>query len=137
METQDDISLKSYNTFGIDVKAKRFISVNSVMDLKNIFSSEEFPEKFLRGRAFVDTTEKPNLRGRAFVEPSGKPDLRSFLHQKSFATSIKNQSGRPRGGLGEALGRVSDLGRYLGMLGKVFGESLGCYWEPFGDFGEP
>lgn len=49
MEAQDDISLKSYNTFGIDVKAKRFISVNSVMNLKNIFSSEEFPKKFILG----------------------------------------------------------------------------------------
>ena len=30
---------------------------------------QEFLKKFLTGRAFVDTTETPNLRGRAFVEP--------------------------------------------------------------------
>ncbi len=49
MHIQHDISLKPYNTFGIDVKAKHFISVKSVEDLKSIFSSEEFPQKFILG----------------------------------------------------------------------------------------
>jgi UDP-N-acetylmuramate dehydrogenase len=46
---QNDISLKPFNTFGIDVKAKHFISVKSVEGLKRIFSSEEFPQKFILG----------------------------------------------------------------------------------------
>ncbi|MFT4780602.1 MAG: UDP-N-acetylmuramate dehydrogenase, partial [Pseudohongiellaceae bacterium] len=49
MQIQNDISLKSYNTFGIDVKAKHFVSVNSVDDLKSIFSSEKFTQKFILG----------------------------------------------------------------------------------------
>ena len=72
----------------------------------------------------MDTTEKPNLRGRAFVEPSGKARPQKLFTSKSIAKSIKNQSRRPQGGLGEALGRVSGLGRDLGMLGKVLGETL-------------
>jgi UDP-N-acetylmuramate dehydrogenase len=49
VQIQNDISLKSYNTFGIDVKAKHFVSVNSVDDLKSIFSSEKFTQKFILG----------------------------------------------------------------------------------------
>ncbi|MCK8481289.1 UDP-N-acetylmuramate dehydrogenase [Psychroserpens algicola] len=49
MQIQNDISLKPYNTFGIDVSAKHFVSVSSVEDLKAIFSSEEFPQKFILG----------------------------------------------------------------------------------------
>ncbi|WP_204346761.1 UDP-N-acetylmuramate dehydrogenase [Psychroserpens algicola] len=49
MQIQNDISLKTYNTFGIDVSAKHFVSVSSVEDLKAIFSSEEFPQKLILG----------------------------------------------------------------------------------------
>jgi UDP-N-acetylmuramate dehydrogenase len=45
----NDISLKPYNTFAIDVKAKHFVSVNSVEDLKIIFSSETYPKKLILG----------------------------------------------------------------------------------------
>lgn len=41
MNIQENISLKPYNTFGIDVNAERFITVNSIQELKNILSSEK------------------------------------------------------------------------------------------------
>lgn len=41
MKIQKNISLKQYNTFGIDVNAKRFATVNSVIDLKNIITNEK------------------------------------------------------------------------------------------------
>ncbi|MEH6537884.1 MAG: UDP-N-acetylmuramate dehydrogenase [Psychroserpens sp.] len=49
MQIQQNISLKPYNTFGIDVKANHFVSVTSIEDLKAIFSSEDFPQKFILG----------------------------------------------------------------------------------------
>lgn len=49
MQVQDNISLKPYNTFGIDVKAKQFISVGSIEELKAIYSSKTFPKKFILG----------------------------------------------------------------------------------------
>ncbi|WP_299337230.1 UDP-N-acetylmuramate dehydrogenase [uncultured Psychroserpens sp.] len=49
MQIQHNISLKSFNTFGIDVNAKHFASVTSVKDLKSIFSSDEYPQKFILG----------------------------------------------------------------------------------------
>lgn len=41
MKIQKNISLKQYNTFGIDVNAKRFVSVNSVAKLKDIIALEK------------------------------------------------------------------------------------------------
>lgn len=41
MKIQQNISLKPYNTFGIQVNAKRFVTVNSVKELKEIIASEK------------------------------------------------------------------------------------------------
>lgn len=47
MKTETNFSLKKYNTFGIDVKAKRFVSVAHIPDLKNILAEEK--DVFLLG----------------------------------------------------------------------------------------
>lgn len=49
MQIQHNISLKSYNTFGIDARAKRFISITSVEDLKSIYAAEGDSNKFILG----------------------------------------------------------------------------------------
>ena len=36
MKIESNFSLKNYNSFGIDVEAKEFISVNSITDLQKI-----------------------------------------------------------------------------------------------------
>ncbi len=41
MNIQENISLKKYNTFGIDVNAKRFISVSSVYELQQLLKDEK------------------------------------------------------------------------------------------------
>ncbi len=41
MKTQQNISLKPYNTFGIDVKAKRFIEINASQQIKKILKEEK------------------------------------------------------------------------------------------------
>ena len=41
MKIEKNISLKKYNTFGIDVVAKRFISVNSLEGLKQVIATEK------------------------------------------------------------------------------------------------
>ncbi len=47
MKIQQNISLKPYNTFGIHANAKRFVTVNSVKELKEIINSEK--DLFLLG----------------------------------------------------------------------------------------
>ena len=41
MNFQENISLKKYNTFGIDVNAKRFISISSVYELQQLLRNEK------------------------------------------------------------------------------------------------
>jgi len=41
MQIQQNISLKSYNTFGIDVKAKSFIAINSIDALKELLQKHK------------------------------------------------------------------------------------------------
>ncbi len=47
MQVQENISLKFYNTFGIDAKAKFFCEINSEKDLADALRLEEYPNKFI------------------------------------------------------------------------------------------
>lgn len=49
MSIQKNISLKPYNTFGIDVTAKHFVSVNTINNLKEILSLKAYPNKLVLG----------------------------------------------------------------------------------------
>ena len=42
MKTQENISLKPYNTFGIDVKARFMVCITSISDLREIYSDQRF-----------------------------------------------------------------------------------------------
>ncbi|MBM1108031.1 UDP-N-acetylmuramate dehydrogenase [Aurantibacter crassamenti] len=47
MEVQQDISLKNYNTFGINSQAKYFAEINSEEDLRTALSLNDYPKKFI------------------------------------------------------------------------------------------
>ena len=42
MKTVKNISLKNLNTFGVDVKSKFFVEINSEEELKQVLNSEEY-----------------------------------------------------------------------------------------------
>jgi UDP-N-acetylmuramate dehydrogenase len=44
-----NISLKPYNTFGIDVTAKYFVAVKNIDELKAVLALKEYPEKLILG----------------------------------------------------------------------------------------
>lgn len=75
MEIRQNISLKSLNTFGIDVIAKRFVSVHSVNDIEYLYSSGELKNIFiLNGGSNMLLTKQINklvvhleLKGRFIV----------------------------------------------------------------------
>ena len=46
---QNNISLKPFNTFGIDVTAKHFVSVSDITDLRDVLSLEGYPNKLILG----------------------------------------------------------------------------------------
>jgi len=49
MTILSNISLKPYNTFGINVLAKHFVSVKSVAELRAVLELESYPEKLILG----------------------------------------------------------------------------------------
>jgi UDP-N-acetylmuramate dehydrogenase len=49
MEIQNQFSLKNYNTFGIEAKAKQFVAVNTVADLRLILQQNANEKKFILG----------------------------------------------------------------------------------------
>ena len=49
MEIQHQFSLKNYNTFGIDAKAKQFVAVHSTEELKTILEQKKEDKKFILG----------------------------------------------------------------------------------------
>ena len=49
MIIQNNFSLKKYNTFGIEAKAKQFVAVHSVEDLKTVLVENQSQPKFILG----------------------------------------------------------------------------------------
>ena len=49
MTIQNNFSLKKYNTFGIEAKAKQFVAVNSIKDLNTILKEHQSESKFILG----------------------------------------------------------------------------------------
>ncbi|SFN91744.1 UDP-N-acetylmuramate dehydrogenase [Bizionia echini] len=49
MQIVHNISLKPYNTFGLDAIAKQFISVSSIAELQHVLALPNYPEKFILG----------------------------------------------------------------------------------------
>ena len=49
MEIQDQYSLKKYNTFGIEAKAKKFIAVHSIDELTQVLLQSKAERKFVLG----------------------------------------------------------------------------------------
>lgn len=49
MNIQSDFSLKKYNSFGIEAKAKKFVSVQTIQELKTILVENKTQQKFILG----------------------------------------------------------------------------------------
>ena len=49
MTIQNNFSLKKYNTFGIEAKAKQFIAVHSLENLKTVLQEHQSEQKFILG----------------------------------------------------------------------------------------
>lgn len=49
MQIQENISLKSLNTFGLDARAKYFVKVETIADLKVALCLDAYPNKFILG----------------------------------------------------------------------------------------
>ena len=49
MNIQHNVSLKPYNTFGIDVVAKHFVTISTLKELQEVLALQDYPKKFILG----------------------------------------------------------------------------------------
>ncbi|CDF78233.1 UDP-N-acetylenolpyruvoylglucosamine reductase (E C, partial [Formosa agariphila KMM 3901] len=49
VKIEHNVSLKPYNTFGIDVVAKHFVTISTLEDLKAVLELESYPKKLILG----------------------------------------------------------------------------------------
>lgn len=75
MKTQQNISLKPYNTFGIDVSAQKFVEVNNNSQLKLILQNNTLPLLILGGgsnllltKDFKGVVIKNNIKGIDLID---------------------------------------------------------------------
>ena len=76
MNIQENISLKPYNTFGIDVKAKYFLEITGLAQLQKVLELNAYPERFIiSGGSNLLLTKDINalvvyinLKGKTIVE---------------------------------------------------------------------
>ncbi len=76
MNIQENISLKPYNTFGIDVKARYFLEITGLAQLQKVLELKAYPERFIisGGSNLLLTKDIDalvmyiNLKGKTIVE---------------------------------------------------------------------
>ena len=76
MNIQENISLKPYNTFGIDAKAKYFVEITGLAQLQKVLELKAYPERFIisGGSNLLLTKDIDalviyiNLKGKTIVE---------------------------------------------------------------------
>jgi len=49
MKIESNFSLKKYNTFGIEAKAKQFVAVTTISELKSVLEQHQNEPKFILG----------------------------------------------------------------------------------------
>lgn len=136
MELKENVSLKPYNTFGIDVKAERFVAVSSVDELRKVLATEK-PSLVLGGGSNMLLTQDVkglvlhiNLKGietikedaeHSFVKAAAGEVWHSFVLwciDKGFG-GIENMSLIP-GNVGTA--PIQNIGAYGVELKDTFVE---------------
>ncbi len=91
MNIKTDISLKPYNTFGIDVKASHFVSVSTVSELQAVLDLDGYPQKFIIGggsnmlltKAIDSLVIHIDLKGIEVIE--SKTDTSDTIFVKAYA----------------------------------------------------
>lgn len=128
MHIQKNISLKPYNTFGIDVTADKFVSVSSIDDLIAIFSSHKNENIIILGGGSNILLTKPvkglvvhlNLKGKSIVHED-----ENIVHIKGFAG--ENWHDFVLWCLDHDFGGIENLSLIPGNLGTAPMQNIGAY----------
>ena len=128
MQILENISLKPYNTFGIDVKASHFVSVTNIDTLKNILALKEYPNKLILGggsnmlltKNFEGLVIHINLKG---IEVVSKND--DFVYVK--ANAGENWHEFVLWCINNDFGGIENLSLIPGNVGTAPIQNIGAY----------
>ncbi len=128
MNIQENISLKPYNTFGIDVKAKYFLEITGLAQLQKVLELNAYPERFIisGGSNLLLTKDihalviHINLKGKTIVE------------EDENAVEIKVMAGENwhnlvLWGLDQGFGGLENLSLIPGNTGTAPIQNIGAY----------
>ena len=123
-----NISLKPYNTFGIDVKAENFIAVSSLKELKEVFLLKEYPTKFILGggsnmlltKDVDDLVVNINLKGKEIISENGNTTLVKVKAGENWHEFVL-------WALSQNLGGVENLSLIPGNVGTAPIQNIGAY----------
>lgn len=128
MKVLDDISLKSYNTFGIDVSARKFVEVTTVEELrevlKNLYASELFilggGSNMLLTRDVEETVIHIHLQGKEIVEETDKEVVVKAMAGENWHQFVLYCIDRDFGG-------IENLSLIPGNVGTTPIQNIGAY----------
>lgn len=128
MKILSNISLKPYNTFGIDVSARRFVQVTSVDELrevlKNVYASELFilggGSNMLLTKDIDQTVIHINLKGREIIEETETEVVVRAMAGENWHEFVLYCIGNDFGGL-------ENLSLIPGNVGTAPIQNIGAY----------
>ena len=128
MTIQNDISLKSYNTFGLDVCARQFVSITSESELQRLFEDHPHDKRLILGggsnmlltRDFDGLVIHINIKGIDIVE-------RSDDHVILEAMAGENWHDLVMFCIEHDLGGIENLSLIPGNVGTAPIQNIGAY----------
>lgn len=128
MQVLQNISLKNYNTFGIDVNAQQFVSVSSIDELKWVLTEYKSADKLFLGGGSNMLLTKPinglvihlNIKGKSVVfENENRVQVKGFAGENwhEFVLWCIEQG----------FGGIENLSLIPGNLGSAPIQNIGAY----------
>jgi UDP-N-acetylmuramate dehydrogenase len=128
MQIQENVSLKPYNTFGIDLPASHFVEIRSLDELRDVLRRTDLPTPFvLSGGSNILLTSPVealvlyiNLRGREVIrEDSGHAIIRAMAGENWHELVMWS--------LEQGLGGIENLALIPGKSGTAPIQNIGAY----------
>nr|WP_299344537.1 UDP-N-acetylmuramate dehydrogenase [Allomuricauda sp.] len=128
MKIEENISLKPYNTFGIDVKARFFVEITSLLQLQKVLDLKAYPERFILGGGSNLLLTKDietlvlyiNLKGINVIEETSE-------HVIVKAMAGENWHGLVLWCLDQGFGGLENLSLIPGNVGTAPIQNIGAY----------
>lgn len=129
INVQENVSLKNYNTFGIDVNAKLFCEVNSIEDLLELSEREEFAGRklILGGGSNVLLTH--DFNGLVVLVALKGIDIKSSSGSKVLVSAMAGENWHEfvLWTLEQGLGGIENLSLIPGNIGTAPMQNIGAY----------